>query len=77
MRPFQSPFNVNLAADPLLDAWRGARDFGKAAPSSAFFDRAQYEVLVTSEVFEYYSDSHIWSFILGVRIGLLRRTLRI
>ncbi|CAL1298090.1 unnamed protein product [Larinioides sclopetarius] len=25
MRPFQSKFNVQLADDPLLDAWRGAR----------------------------------------------------
>lgn len=27
MRPFQSPHKVNMADDPSLDAWRGARAF--------------------------------------------------
>lgn len=43
MRPFQSVFHVNKAADPTGDAWRGARDFGKVAPLSAYLSRTEYE----------------------------------
>lgn len=43
MRPFESPFNVNIAADPAGDAWKGARDFAKVAPPSAYFSRTDYQ----------------------------------
>ena len=48
MRPFQSAFNVNLAKDPLMDAWKGAREFGRTAPASSYVSRAQYEVYIIS-----------------------------
>ena len=43
LRPFQSAFNVNKAADPAGDAWRGAREFGKVAPLSSYMSRAEYQ----------------------------------
>lgn len=43
IRPFQSPFHVNIAADPAGDAWKGAREFGKVAPPSAYLSRAEYQ----------------------------------
>ncbi|XP_032792319.2 actin-related protein 5 [Daphnia magna] len=43
MRPFESAFNVNIAADPAGDAWKGARDFARVAPPSAFLSRSEYQ----------------------------------
>jgi len=43
IRPFRSAFRVNLAADPAMDAWRGASSFGQTAPSSVFITRADYQ----------------------------------
>ena len=43
IRPFQSPFQVNLATDPTMDAWRGASSFARTAPSSSFFTKAEYQ----------------------------------
>lgn len=43
IRPFQSAFQVNLATDPTLDAWRGASLFGRTAPSSVFFTKDDYQ----------------------------------
>lgn len=43
IRPFQSAFQVNLAGDPTLDAWKGASCFGRTAPSSVFFTKADYQ----------------------------------
>ena len=43
IRPFQSPFHVNIAADPAGDAWKGAREFGNVAPPSAYLSRAEYQ----------------------------------
>ncbi len=43
MRPFESPFNVNIAADPAGDSWKGAREFGKVAPLSAYLSRSEYQ----------------------------------
>lgn len=42
VRPFESTFNINLASDPTLDAWRGASEFGRVAPPSSYITRADY-----------------------------------
>lgn len=43
MRPFQSMFSVTRAADPVLDAWRGARKFA-ISPNRSMFSvtKAEY-----------------------------------
>ncbi|XP_055933658.1 actin-related protein 5-like [Argiope bruennichi] len=45
MRPFQSKFNVHLADDPLLDAWRGARKWASNDDNLKKFSvtRQEYE----------------------------------
>ncbi|GFT64993.1 actin-related protein 5 [Nephila pilipes] len=45
MRPFQSKFNVQLAVDPLLDAWRGAKKWAQNDDNLKKFSvtRQEYE----------------------------------
>lgn len=44
MRPFQSPFNVSIAKNPILDAWYGARKFSLSPLlTSSSITRAEYE----------------------------------
>ncbi|KAJ9575058.1 hypothetical protein L9F63_007793 [Diploptera punctata] len=44
MRPFKSTFNVTIAANPVLDAWYGAREFANSPDLDQFLvTRSDYE----------------------------------
>ena len=44
LRPFQSPFSVSTARNPVLDAWYGARQWALSPElATASVTRAEYE----------------------------------
>ncbi|XP_013793211.1 actin-related protein 5-like [Limulus polyphemus] len=45
MRPFQSTFKVSVAADPVLDAWRGARIWSLTGDNLKSFSTTKAEYL--------------------------------
>ena len=42
-RPSGSKFNVRLATDPNLDAWKGAAKFANEADDKHYISRSEYE----------------------------------
>lgn len=73
MRPFQSPFSVQRATDPTLDAWKGASKFALSAPESAFFTRSQFHEYGPDYFAEHHSSNKRFSFIKTDWFTVLRR----